>query len=219
MELGLSERISFCKKWYIRDELCGLTKKKKKKLATVIVGLFSLKENARTKKKEKKLVTVIVGLFSLKEKASTRTGISNIMFALRSEKSPDGKSGFEKQNGRKPNTENSRMTEKSILEQDPQIEIAPEDFSEEADSTILVRERVRGTELEGAFKTVKGKIVGESSHTITVLPKAGQQVVYSKRDVASGGYQATSSKPQSPSKKSKQVKCQKAKERQARRKR
>ena len=51
VELGLSELISFCKKWYIRDELCGLTKKKekKKKLATVIVGLFSLKENAPTK--------------------------------------------------------------------------------------------------------------------------------------------------------------------------
>ena len=50
VELGLSELISFCRKWYIRDELCGLTKKKKKKkLATVIVGLFSLKENAPTK--------------------------------------------------------------------------------------------------------------------------------------------------------------------------
>ena len=49
VELGLSELIGFCKKWYIRDELCGLTKKKKKKLATVIVGLFSLKENAPTK--------------------------------------------------------------------------------------------------------------------------------------------------------------------------
>ena len=47
VELGLSELISFCKKWYIRDELCGLTKKKKK-LATVIVGLFSLKEKAPT---------------------------------------------------------------------------------------------------------------------------------------------------------------------------
>ena len=46
VELGLSELISFCKKWYIRDELCGLTKKK---LATVIVRLFSLKENAPTK--------------------------------------------------------------------------------------------------------------------------------------------------------------------------
>ena len=29
--LGLSELISFCKKWYIRDEVCGLTKKKRKK--------------------------------------------------------------------------------------------------------------------------------------------------------------------------------------------
>ena len=46
--LGLSSFISFCKK-YIRDELCGLTKKKEKKLATVIVGLFSLKEKAPTK--------------------------------------------------------------------------------------------------------------------------------------------------------------------------
>ena len=52
VELGLSELISFCKKWYIRDVLCGLTKKKKKKLATVIVGLFSLKEKAPTKKQQ-----------------------------------------------------------------------------------------------------------------------------------------------------------------------
>ena len=42
--LGLS---SFCKKWYIHDEVCGLTKKK---LATEIVGLFSLREKAPTKK-------------------------------------------------------------------------------------------------------------------------------------------------------------------------
>ena len=59
VELGLSELISFCKKWYIRDELCGLTKKKnKKKLATVIVGLFSLKENAPTKNEVVKSLTL-----------------------------------------------------------------------------------------------------------------------------------------------------------------
>ena len=46
-----------------------------------------------------------------------KSGISNILFAQRSEKSPDGKSAFEKQNGRKPNTENSRMIEKCILDQ------------------------------------------------------------------------------------------------------
>ena len=113
-----------------------------------------------------------------------KSGIPNILFALRSEEGPDGKSAFEKQNGRKPYTEKSRMTEKCILDQDPRIEIEPEDFSEEADSTILVRERVRGTKLEGAFKKVKGEIVGESSHSNTILPKAGKQVVYSKRDVA-----------------------------------
>ena len=41
--LGLSSFISFFKKWYIRDEVCGLTKKRKK-LATVRVGHFSLEK-------------------------------------------------------------------------------------------------------------------------------------------------------------------------------
>ena len=40
---SLSSFISFCKKWYIRDEVCGLTKKKKKQ-ATVRVGHFSLEK-------------------------------------------------------------------------------------------------------------------------------------------------------------------------------
>ena len=129
-----------------------------------------------------------------------KSGISNILFALRSEKGPDKKSAFERQNGRKPNTEKSRMIEKCILDQDPQIEIEPEDFSEEADSTILVRERVRGTKLEGAFKKVKGQIVGESTHTITILPKTGKQIVYSKRDVAASDKKASGSKTASNSK-------------------
>ena len=53
----------------------------------------------------------------------------------------------------------SKMIGKCILDKDPRIEIEPEDFSEEAGSTILVRERVRGTKLEGAFRKVKGIIV------------------------------------------------------------
>ena len=47
-------------------------KNKKKKLLTVRVGLFSLREKAPTKKKKKKLLTVRVGLFSLREKAPTK---------------------------------------------------------------------------------------------------------------------------------------------------
>ena len=100
-----------------------------------------------------------------------KSGISNILFALRSEKGSDGKSAFVKQNGREPNTPKSRMIENCILEKDPKINQEPEDFSDEADSTILIRERVRGTKLEGSFKRVKGKIVGQSGHTIRVLPK------------------------------------------------
>ena len=129
-----------------------------------------------------------------------KRGISNIFFALRSEKGPDGKSAFERQNGRKPNTEKSRMIEQCILDQDPGVEIEQEDFSEEADSTTLVRERVRGTKLEGAFNKVNGQIVDQSSHTITILPTTGRQVVYSKRDVATNVHKASSSKVPSPSK-------------------
>ena len=61
--------------------------------------------------------------------------------------------------------------------ENPAIEIEPEDFGEEgdADSTILVRERVRGTKLERAFKKVEGQVVRQSNNTITVLPNASKK--------------------------------------------
>ena len=121
-------------------------------------------------------------------KKKNKNGISNLLFALKSEIGKDGKSVMERHNGRKPNTEKSRIIEKCILDKDPQIEIEPEGLSEEADSTIPVRERVRGMKLEGAFKKVKGQIVGQSSHTITVLPSTGKKTVCSKRDVANTVY-------------------------------
>ena len=114
-----------------------------------------------------------------------KTGISKILFALRSEKGSDGKSAFERHLGRTPNTSKSRLIEKCVLEKDPAINIEPEDFSEEADSTILVRERVRGTKLEAPFKKVKGKVVEQTDHTITVKQSSSKMsTTYSKRDVA-----------------------------------
>ena len=84
-----------------------------------------------------------------------------------------------------PNTPKSRLIEKCVLEKDPAINIEPEDFSEEADSTILVRERVRGTKLEAPFKKVKGKVVEQTNHTITIKPSSSKMsTTYSKRDVA-----------------------------------
>ena len=86
--------------------------------------------------------------------------------------------------GRRPNILKSAMIGKSILEKDPRREIEPEDFSEEADSTILVRERVRGTTLKGTFRNVKGSFVNESENTLKILLKTGKSFTLSKRDIA-----------------------------------
>ena len=43
---------------------------------------------------------------------------------------------------------------------------------------------MRGTKLEGVFKKVKGAVVGQSEHTISISPKTGKKVTSSKRDVA-----------------------------------
>ena len=67
------------------------------------------------------------------------SGLSNILFALRTEKRVDNTSASERQMGRKPNTLKSAMIRQCFLEKDPQLQIEPEDFSEEVDSTILVR--------------------------------------------------------------------------------
>ena len=47
-----------------------------------------------------------------------------------------------------------------------------------------MRERVRDTKLEGAFRKVKGNIVKESENTLELLPKTGKSSTLSKRDVA-----------------------------------
>ena len=77
------------------------------------------------------------------------TGFSNILFALRSEKGANNTSVFESQMGRKPNTLKSAMIGKCTSEKDPKLQIEPEDFGDEADSTMLVRERVESTKHEG----------------------------------------------------------------------
>ena len=131
------------------------------------------------------------------------SGLSNILFALRTEKGVDNTSAYERQMGRKPNTLKSAMIRKCFLEKDPQLQIEPEDFSEEADSTILARERVKGTKLERNFKKIKGQVINQSEHTITVLPKVGKKTTYSKRDVAKMGQSANSPKKETAKKKSK----------------
>ena len=73
---------------------------------------------------------------------------------------------------------------KSVSEVDQGVTFNASKFEEDIDSTILVRERTRGSKLEGKFKKKSGKIIKETTHTIIFLPrKRNKEVVYPKRDV------------------------------------
>ena len=87
--------------------------------------------------------------------------------------------------GQKPNTIKNLLLEKpkSCLETDNTLQLSPEDFPKDDDSTILMRNKTRNTKLEGQFAKKKGQIVSESEHTITMATPRGRQVI-SKRDVA-----------------------------------
>ena len=116
-----------------------------------------------------------------------KSGLSEILYALRMGKKADGKSPFEKLYGREPNTVKSNIINKikNVSENDPKVEFTQSDFEEEVDSTILVRERTKGSKLKGQYKRKTGKVIKESAHTITFLPKNSEkEVVYAKRDVA-----------------------------------
>ena len=109
------------------------------------------------------------------------------MYALRTGQKADGKSPFEKLYGRQPNTVKSNVVEriKNVSETEPKVTFSPSDFEEEIDSTILVRERTKGLKLDGQYKRKAGKVIKETEHTITFLPKKSKkEVILSKRDVA-----------------------------------
>ena len=88
-----------------------------------------------------------------------KPGLSEILYALRVYKKKDGRSPFEKHMGNEPNTVKSNLVGKfmDIPEQDSKLEFQPSDFQHETDSTILVRERSKGSKLEPTFgkKTVE----------------------------------------------------------------
>ena len=45
---------------------------------------------------------------------------------------------------------------------------------------MLVREKVRGTKLDGAIKIVRGKTLDKSNHTIAILRRTGTAPFYRK---------------------------------------
>ena len=74
---------------------------------------------------------------------------------------------------------------KSISGKDSNINFEQDEFQGDLDSTVLVRERTRGTKLEPAFRRKKGEVVGESKTTVSILREGEKTpVTMSKRIVA-----------------------------------
>ena len=114
-----------------------------------------------------------------------KSGLSEVLYALRmGKKADDGKSPFEKLYGREPNTVRSNIINKikNVSENDPKVEFTQSDFEEEVDSTILVRERTKGPKLEGQYKRKAGKVIEESPHTITFLPKNSKKKLCTQKE-------------------------------------
>ena len=75
--------------------------------------------------------------------------------------------------------------EKDVSEQVSKVSFEKSDCEEEVDSTILVRERARGSKLESAFQKKRGRILDETDHTLTFLPERKKKPTkWSERDMA-----------------------------------
>ena len=93
------------------------------------------------------------------------------------------KSAYEKQTGKEPNTiKKLPMNSFRYISEPQAMKLDETDFESGQDSTILVRERSRGTKLEGAFKKRKGVLLEQSKYTITFLPAGKKQPTIISRD-------------------------------------
>ena len=82
------------------------------------------------------------------------------------------------------------------LEIDENLQLSPDEFPKDGDSTIFLRDRTRNTKLESQFKRKRSTIAKETTHTITMETPRGRQV-HAKRDVSKTTKQeSTSHSPQ-----------------------
>ena len=127
---------------------------------------------------ERLIRTIIERLRTNKNIIVTRdnSGLSEILFALRMYFSATGNSAYEKFTEQEPNTIKKLVTESfRCISDSPTVELTDMDFESGQDSAILVRERTRGTKLEGAFKKRRGPLLEHSTHTITFFPAGSNQ--------------------------------------------
>ena len=140
-----------------------------------------------TEKIERLIRTINQRLRTNKEIVAKRdkSGLSEILFALKMNPSRTVKSPFEKYTGLEPNTIKKLMISRAkLISDNPEFPLTETDFDSSQDSTILIKKRSRGSKLEGSFKKRKGVLMEQSNHIITFLPVGSSQPsVFSKRNI------------------------------------
>ena len=91
---------------------------------------------------------------------------------------------YERYTGKEPNTVKRLVKNQgNTISGSQDFKLKETDFESGQDSTILVRERVRGSQLEGAYKKRKGTLLSQSEHSITFLPAGKTKAtILSNRD-------------------------------------
>ena len=118
-------------------------------------------------------------------------GLSEILYSIRNAQKSNNISPAELQLGRKLTTIKEIITTKpstnynSVSDNDKDLELEMSDFPQVQDSEIMVRERARGSKLEEVYKRKKGRITGETQHTLT-MKEAGKSTAqtFSKLEIA-----------------------------------
>ena len=157
------------------------------------------------------------------------TGLSEILYSIRKAPKSNNVSPAELQLGRKLTTIKEIITTKpttnynSVSDNDKDFELEISDFPQEQDSEIMVRERARGSKLEEVYKRKKGRITGETQHTLT-MKESGKSTAqtFSKREIAKPQQlvqQSSQSKHTNPPQHKKDIKQTKTNEQQNTKKR
>ena len=115
------------------------------------------------------------------------TDLSEVLFAFRMARRNKPALPAERQKGRRHNTVRDLLNPlfASIPDEDPKLQLALDEFQNDAYSNILERKRARGSKLESTFRQQRGRFINETTHTLSLLPpgKAAPRLL-SKRDVA-----------------------------------
>ena len=123
------------------------------------------------------------------ELGKDNTGLSEMLYALRGARRLNELYPAEHHINRKFTTVKDIITTKpnknyTVLDNDNNFQLEMSAFPGEQNSEILVRERARGTKLEGLYKKKKGTITNETAHAKMMSNKKRQLTTYSKRDIA-----------------------------------